>query len=626
LNYCIAGTAGHIDHGKTALIKSLTGMDTDRLKEEKERGISIDLGFAYLDLDNGLRCGIIDVPGHERFVRNMVAGSVGIDIVMLVVAANEGVMPQTAEHVDILKFLGIEKGIIVITKTDLATDSQIKNTEEEITELVEGTFLENVPLMHFSAVTGRGRKELLEKINELGRNIKKRDEKAPVLMPVDRVFTISGFGTVVTGTLQKGTIKIGDNLEILPEKLEVRIRNIQVHNETAAVAYAGQRVAVNLTGVSKEDLRRGNWLAEKNVYTPARMIDVYFKLLPERSVNLKNRTRIRLHLGTDEIIGRISFLEEQSLEPGKSQIAQFILEKEVVPSYGDSFVVRSYSPVETIGGGKILGGASKKHKFKSKQIITYLDQLNKGKEGDRLEHEILQNPFQPYNKIKQKGEEDNLKRLIASGKILNIQNYLIHAKNLEEIEGEIRRILEEFHRINPLRIGATALEIKKLVPVKYKQNLTGKTLNEILDSMTLKEKLLVKKSRYGLKDFKIKLNKEQEKLKEALEKETERELFKPPSVNYIKENFGKNTELKNVMAYMIEQGLLVPVEENIFHIEAINKAEKLITEKLKRDGKITAAEARDILGTNRKYAIILLEYFDSKKLTRRNGDVRVLVK
>jgi len=560
LNYCIAGTAGHIDHGKTALIKSLTGMDTDRLKEEIERGISIDLGFAYLDLDNGLRCGIIDVPGHERFVRNMVAGSVGIDIVMLVVAANEGVMPQTAEHVDILKFLGIKKGIIVITKTDLATDSQIKNTEEEIKELVEGTFLESAPLMYFSAVTGRGRKELLEKINELGRNMEKRDEKAPVLMPVDRVFTISGFGTVVTGTLQKGTIKTGDNLEILPRKMDVRVRNIQVHNETADVAYAGQRVAVNLTGVNKEDLRRGNWLAEKNVYTPARIIDVYFKLLPERSVNLKNRTRIRLHLGTDEIIGRVSFLEEESMEPGKSQAAQFILEKEVVPSYGDSFVVRSYSPVATIGGGKILCGASKKHKFKNQEIITYLDQLNKGKEGDRLEHEILQNPFQPYNKIKQKGEGDNLKKLIDSGKILNIQNYLIHAKNLEEIEEEILRILEEFHRINPLRIGATALEIKKFVTeVKYKQNLTGKTLNEILNGMTLKEKLIVKKSRYGLKDFKIKLNKDQEKLKEALEKETERELFKPPSVNYIKENFGKNAELKNVMAYMIEQGLMVPV-------------------------------------------------------------------
>ena len=627
MDYCILGTAGHIDHGKTALIKTLSGMDTDRLKEEKERGISIDLGFAYLDLDNGLRCGIIDVPGHERFIKNMVAGSVGIDIVILVVAANEGVMPQTVEHMDILRFLGIKQGIIVITKTDLATDGQIEKTRKEIKTLTAGTFLEEAPVICFSAANKAGSDDIKETIKKLYKNIGERDKSLPLLLPVDRVFTISGFGTVITGTIQKGHLKIGDTLEVLPAGKEVRVRNIQVHNEFAKEAWAGQRAAINLTGINKGDLKRGIWLASKKAFYPTKLISIYFTLLPGYEKSIKSRFRVRLHLGTNEIIGRIYFLEKQTILPGESQMAQLILEKEVIPSYGDLLVIRSYSPIATIGGGKILKGDNRKHKKNDTAVLENLYKLNKGKEDDRLEQEILQSPLSHYSKIKEKGEEDNLKKLIYSGKILNIQNYLIHIKDLEELEKEILLRLENFHEKNPLRTGPTSLEIKKEITLsKYKKLLITKVFKEILDNLVKKGKIEKQKNRFKTKNFQIKLNRKQENLKELIYSEFNKNLFKPPSLKQIKEKFGSRPELKEVMAYLIEQDIIVPIEDNIFHIKAINKAQTIIIDKLKTQEKITAAEARDALGTSRKYAIAILEYFDEKKITKRVGDTRILIR
>ena len=624
MHYCIIGTAGHIDHGKTALIKTLTGIETDRLKEEKERGISIDLGFAYMDLEKGKRCGIVDVPGHERFIKNMVAGAVGMDIVLLVVAATEGVMPQTIEHLDILRFLCIKKGIIVITKIDLATEDQVKNTEEEILDLVKGTFLEGAPIVLFSSVDGRGKEELKGILGKLYNDVEERDIKAPVILPVDRVFTISGFGTVVTGTLNKGTLNKGALLEVQPQNIEVRVRNIQVHNEFVERAYAGQRVAVNFIGADKEILKRGNWLLSKNVFSHNRFIDASFTLLPYPR-DLKNHSRIRLHIGTNEIIGRINFLESPGIKSGETQLVQFDLEKPVIISNGEHYVVRSYSPSETIGGGRVLQGVNLRHKAGDKKIIEYLYKLQEGERDNRLEHEISYTPFQSYSKFKQKGQEEDVKKLILSNKAILIQDTLLHIKDLKNIEEELLKILKEFHRSNPLRIGPTSLEIVKLLTDKrYNNELKVKILREILDGMT--DRIEVKKGRFKLKDFEIKFTQGQDKLKRDISLSFEKDLFKPPLIEDVKKEFGKYPDFKQVFSYLLEQDLLIPVQEGVmFYIKAIDKAKQIISEEIKREGKITAAKARDLFNTNRKYAIFLLEYFDRINFTRRIGDNRVLV-
>jgi len=621
LHYFIIGTAGHIDHGKTTLIKSLTGIETDRLKEEKERGISIDLGFAYLDSGRGEKFGIVDVPGHEKFIKNMVAGAAGMDIVLLVVAANEGVMPQTIEHLDIVRFLSIKKGVIIITKTDLATEEQIKNTKEEILELVQGTFLEGSPVVLFSSTDGRGIKELKKILEDLYEHVEARDINGPVILPVDRVFTISGFGTVITGTLQKGTIHKGDILEFQPQKKEARVRNIQVHNDFVDSACAGQRVAINITGVEKEDIERGNWLVCKEVFSPVKFIDCYFTRLSHYKKEFKSGQRVRIHIGTNEIIGRINFTEDDEIKPGESRIVQFNLEKPVIASYGDHFIIRNYSPMETIGGGKVLSGGDKKHKKTDKKLIEYLRELEKGEKDDRIEQEILHSPFQSYSKFTQQGHEEDIKKLIEEKKIILLQDSLLHIKDLKLIEEELIKIVTDFHKNNPLRIGANPVEITKLI-TKYRNNLKGKLLRDILERIPSLE---FKRGRFKLKDFKIILNDRQERLKNEILSIFETGFFKPPSLEEIKEKFGKNSDFKQVFAYLLEQNLIVSAKEAImFHKKAIEHAKEIIYREIKSEGKITAAKARDLFNTNRKYAIVLLEYFDSINFTKRTGDNRIL--
>jgi selenocysteine-specific elongation factor len=622
LHYFIIGTAGHIDHGKTTLIKSLTGIETDRLKEEKERGISIDLGFAYLDTGKGERFGIVDVPGHEKFIKNMVAGAAGMDIVLLVVDANEGVMPQTIEHLDILRFLSIKKGVIIITKIDLSTEEQIKNTKEEILDLVKGTFLETSPVVLFSSTDGTGIKELKKILGDLYEHVEKRDINAPLILPVDRVFTISGFGTVITGTLQKGTINKGDILEFQPGKIEARVRNIQVHNDFVDSACAGQRVAVNVTGVEKEDLERGNWLVCKGVFSPVKFIDCHFTRLSHYKKDFKSGSRVRLHIGTNEIIGRITFIEGEDIKPGDSQLVQFNLEKPVIASYGDHFIVRNYSPMETIGGGKVLCGGDRKHKKSDKKLIEYLTELEKGEKDDRIEKEILHNPFQSYSKFIQQGHEEDIKKLIEHKKIVLLQDNLLHIKDLKHIEEELVKILKDFHKNNPLRIGANPLEITRLI-TKYRDNLKGKLLREILEKLP---GLDFKRGRFKIKDFEIKLNEKQETLRNEILSIFEKNLFKPPSLEEIKEKFGNNSDFKQVFAYLLEQDMIVAAKEGImFHKKAIGKAKDIIYKEIKSEGKITAAKTRDLFNTNRKYAIVILEYFDSINFTKRIEDNRILV-
>jgi len=627
LDYCIIGTAGHIDHGKTTLIGALTGIDTDRLKEEKERGISIDLGFAYLELDDKMRIGIVDVPGHEKFIKNMVAGATGMDIVVLVVAANEGVMPQTIEHLDILRFLDLKKGMVVITKTDISTEEQIANTRCDIIELVKGTFLENSPVILFSPSDSKSLEEIKNVIREF-KDIPARDINVPVILPVDRVFAISGFGIVVTGTLQKGIINTGDYLEVLPQKIDVRVRNIQIHNEFSNKAVAGQRVAVNLTGVNREDIERGNWIVNKGIFTPSQFIDVSFTMLSHYGRSLKKNSRVRVHIGTNEIIGRMNFLEQEDMKPGESQIIQLILEKPVIASYGDRFIVRSYSPIETIGGGKVLQTSSVRHKYGDKKNIEYLYNLNEGKGDERLEYEILKSPFQSFSKYKDKGLEREVKYLIDKHKVFLISDNLIHVNDVKKIEEMILKLLEKLHKESPLRIGFTSLELSNIISdVKYKKELKGKLLKYFLENLANNNILENKKGRFKIREFEIKLNSRQEHLIKGISRELENNLFKPPGIQEIKDKFNMQKDARDILNYMLEHEILVLVKEDtIFHINGIRKAKEFIKEEIGKTNKINASRLRDILNTSRKYAISLLEYFDSINFTRRIGDDRILAK
>ncbi|MBI5709463.1 MAG: selenocysteine-specific translation elongation factor [Candidatus Eisenbacteria bacterium] len=358
----IVGTAGHIDHGKTALVRRLTGVDTDRLPEEKKRGISIDLGFAPLVTPAGVHVGIVDVPGHERFVKNMLAGVGGIDLVLLVVAADEGVMPQTREHLAIVRLLGVTRGIVVLTKRDLVEDEWVAEVRRDVAALLQGTPLAGAPLVEFSAVTGAGTAELLAAMDGQLAGVAARAHGEPARLPVDRVFTVEGFGTVVTGTLWRGRIRTGDALELLPDARSVRVRRVQVHGETVEEARAGQRTAVALHGVERDQVERGDWLVVPGSLRPSSILDVRFELLADVPKDWPANTRVRFHLGASEIIGRLVLLEGDAVRPGGSALAQVRLERPTVAARGDRFVVRQYSPSRTIGGGSVIEPVAQKRR------------------------------------------------------------------------------------------------------------------------------------------------------------------------------------------------------------------------------------------------------------------------
>ncbi len=386
----IIGTAGHIDHGKTTLVKALTGVDTDRLKEEKQRGISIDLGFAPFKLPGGQKAAIVDVPGHERFIRHMLAGAFGIDMVLLTIAADEGVMPQTREHMDIIELLGVDKGLVVITKKDLVDEEWMLLMEEEISEYLKGTILDGAPLMAVSAVTGEGIPDLLAAIENIAQQVQERSAEGYARLPIDRVFTIAGFGTVVTGTLWSGKINSGDTLELMPGGLQVKVRNLHVHNDKVNTAYAGQRVAVNLQGIELAEVRRGDLLATPGVLAPSYRIDARLRLLKSSKRSLSNWNRIRFHLGTDETMGRVVLLDRDQLNAGEEALVQLVMEKPVVAYQGDRFVIRYYSPVTTIGGGVVIDPRAPKQKRFREDVLEELskkeDSFGIGKQAGRDPH------------------------------------------------------------------------------------------------------------------------------------------------------------------------------------------------------------------------------------------------
>lgn len=632
MKHFIVGTAGHIDHGKTTLIKALTGRETDRLKEEQKRGISIELGFTYFDLPSGKRAGIIDVPGHEKFVKNMLAGVIGIDIVILVVAADEGVMPQTKEHLDILQLLGIKKGFIVLTKIDLVDEEWMELVMEDIKEHVKNTFLENAPIIPVSSTKNIGLDEVRDNIDSLIEEIEERSTKDMPRLPVDRVFTISGFGTIVTGTLISGTFKVGDEVEVFPGNKRGRIRSLQVHDEAADIVEAGQRVAMNIAGLKKSSICRGNVVAPIDSMKDTMMLDVKVKLLEDIPKIIENRSRVRLYIGTQEILCRIVLLDKEELSPGENAYAQLRLEESTVAKRGDKFILRFYSPMFTIGGGEVLEANPEKKKRFDNQAIEELEIKDKGKTEDVME-KVIKDKSKEFPTIKDisiytaMSEEDvsrEIENLKLKSKVITFSlskdTYVIHIEYFNYLQGKIEKELKRYHIDRPLKLGIGKEEIRS----KYFKNTKPRVADEFID-LLIKKGIVKQKNEYiFLEGFEIKYTEEQNKIKEEIKKIFIREEFLLPKYeDIVKEIKFDDDEIRQVFESLLDGGEVVKLKEDIYILKDIyKKAIIILKEYLDKNGSITVSQYRDLLNTNRKVSIALLEYFDEIKVTKRVGDKR----
>ncbi|PKM81744.1 MAG: selenocysteine-specific translation elongation factor [Firmicutes bacterium HGW-Firmicutes-14] len=634
MKHFIIGTAGHVDHGKTMLIKALTGKDTDRLKEEKERGISIELGFAPFTLPSGILAGVVDVPGHERFIKNMLAGVGGMDLVLLVIAADEGIMPQTREHLDIIDLLSIPRGIVVITKTDMVEEEWIDLVKEEIMELVEGTVLESAPVTEVSAVTGRGIPELIGLIDQAAAQLKERPVSGRARMPVDRVFSMTGFGTVVTGTLLEGSLTVGGTVEILPEKLEARIRGLQVHGKKTGDAVAGQRVAVNLAGIEKEEIGRGSVLAAPGLLKTSHRADVKLRLLPGAAKPLANRARVRVHIGTSEILARVILLENDELEPGKAGFAQLECEEPIVAARGDLFVVRSYSPMRTIGGGKVIDSGPPKRKRLNPAVIETLKTKEKGTPEELLQEFMYSSGQQVYtldDLLRGPGMDeavtrDSLALLVSQGLVKQFsadnKSYFILEPVLRQKEQELSENLEKYHNKYPLRQGISKEETRS----RLFSRLNNKQFNALLELYRVSGLIKITGDNISKNQFEPRPGKDREQVFKTI---TERYLstgFQTPGWDEITGEFKlSQAESEEVLNFFINRGLLVKLEDNILiHVENLEGARNAIVQFLREHGEMSLGEARDLLNTSRKYALPVMNYFDREKVTRRMDDKRVL--
>ncbi len=625
----IIGTAGHIDHGKTTLIKALTGRNTDRWEEEQRRGITIDLGFTYFDLKNGDRVGIIDVPGHERFINNMVAGVVGMDLVMLVVAADEGIMPQTREHMDILGELGIEKSILVLNKCDLVEEDWLELVKEEIKEELEGTFLEQAPIVEVSAATGQGIPELIEVIERLtAEEVVEKDVNTIPRLPIDRVFSLSGFGTIITGTLLAGTISKEDNLQVYPIGKECKIRNIQVHGQDVEKCYAGQRVAINLSNVKKSELRRGCVLAPPNNMKNTMLLDVKLNVLPSSMRVLTNHTRLHLFTGTSEILCRTVLLDKEEIGPGESGFVQLRLEEEIALRRGDKFVVRFYSPMETIGGGIVLEPNPKKKKRFDKDAIEELQRKESGSSEDVIElhvksHEetmITVTELAKLTALSMEEVTEDVQSLEQQGivKVFRMKKdtYVWHTIHEQNMRHRLTEALRGYHEKYPYRYGTKKAEIHMTYMKKVKLNVFDLYVEMLSEEGALKRH----QEFLQLPEFEVRKDSVYEKVLKTVQKQFEKVQFDFQRFSEISFGNIKREEVEDIMLLLIDEDIVVKITEDIYTLKSIiEKAKEVIQNRLKENPLITIAEVRDLLGTSRKSAKPILEYMDSIKVTKKNG-------
>jgi selenocysteine-specific elongation factor len=633
MKHFVLGTAGHVDHGKTSLIKVLTGVDTDRLKEEKERGITIELGFASLTLPSGETLGIVDVPGHEKFIKNMVAGAAGIDVVMLVIAADEGIMPQTKEHLHICSLLGITTGIVALTKIDLVEKDWLELVKSEITEFLQGSFLENAPIMSLSAIKQEGLTDLITAIDAAVSKINEKADDGIFRLPVDRVFTMKGFGTVITGTIVSDHIKIGEEIEILPEAITARIRGIQVHNQPVDAAWSGQRTAINLQGIEKSTIERGNVLVRPKTVWTSKRLDVFFEFLASNSKSLKNRALVRLHTGTSEIIARIVLLDKDELAPGQKAFAQLVLESADVIVASDRFVLRSYSPVTTIGGGQIIDPLPLKHKRKNEKIIADLTVLQSGSLPEKISVIMERTGFTGINLrgltfrlgINAKKIREALESSLSGKKAILLDSEdttVISAYFYNQLEDIISKNLAVYHKKNPLQEGISKEELKESLG----RAISAKLFNLALRGLGKKETIVSDKDNVRLTGHQVQLAGDLDSLRHDITRIYNDAGLTPPSLTDVVSGFkDQKAAAQSIIKLMLKDGDLIKINEDMcFSHEALGKLRDDYKAMLIKDGKATPATVKDLTGLSRKYIIPLMEYFDVNKLTVRVGDHRIL--
>lgn len=629
----VLGTAGHIDHGKTSLIKVLTGIDTDRLKEEKARGITIELGFAHLALPGGQLLGIVDVPGHEKFVKNMVAGATGIDLVALVIAADEGVMPQTREHIEICELLKVEHGLVVMTKIDMVDSDWLELVKEDMREYLSDTFLADAPIVEVSSVTGEGIKELIQVLDKLVREIPEREAGHIFRLPIDRVFSMKGFGTVITGTTISGRIDKGDEITIYPMGIQSRIRGLQVHNREVNSIRAGVRTAVNLQGIERAIVQRGNVLATKQSLKTTHMVDVWLDLLSSAPRKLKNRAKARFHSGTSEIISTVVLLDRDHLEPGDSCFAQIRLNEPTALLRDDRYVLRSYSPVRTIGGGKVLNALPGKKKRFSEAALSEMKMLYTGNLDEIIELFVSLGRFRgveqshlPFlTNTSKKRLDEVLKVLMARQRIIlydKERGILIHADFQKKARDEILDRLTRYHKKFPLKVGLIKEELRSRTAGAD----NAKLFNHLILQLAREGMIVQEKEVIRLKGHEVTLAQDQEKTRQKLEALYLKSGLQPPYFQEIKGKFPGNTSTE-VLEVMVKEGAILKIKEDLyFHHGAIDRLRLTLVEFLKNHGEITTPQFKDMTGASRKYTIPLIEYFDRIQLTVRVGDTRVLRK
>ena len=622
----ILGTAGHIDHGKTTLIKALTGRETDNLKEEKQRGISINLGFTYFDLPSKKRVGIVDVPGHEKFIKNMLAGACGIDIVLLVIAADEGVMPQTIEHLDILNYLDVKKGIIVLTKCDLVDEEFIELVKDDIREKTKRLFIEGAPIVEVDSVSRRGLDELVQKIDEISEDIEEKKTDAPSRMSIDRVFSLKGFGTIVTGTLIEGKISVDDEMTIYPSEKKVKVRNLQVHGCDVKTAYAGQRTAINLSNIKVSEIQRGDVIAQTGSVEESMMIDVNISLVEHCKKSLKHWDRIRIFHGTKQILCRIVPLNEDEIQYGESGYAQLRLEEKIVAKKGDRFIIRSYSPMDTIGGGVIIDTAPKKHKIYDESVIEALKIKEKGELKDILEEYLKLNlsnyitlkELVSYTGEKEEYVKEGLNALIDENKVFCVNKYYLHISHYQKLKERVIDILTKYHKQYRLRNGILKEELRS----KVDNSLKVKDMDVILNKMAEEKDIKVQDNLVSNYDFEVKFNQKQLSIKKEIEDKSRKNGLN--SLMTKDDICNKNKFYEEVLEALT--GETIQKLDDAYYIDkkVYENVKKYLLEYLNKNKEITVAQFRDITKSNRKISIVMLEHFDRNRITKRVEDKRIL--
>ena len=624
--HLIIGTAGHVDHGKTALIRALTGIETDRLKEEQERGISIDLGFAPFRLPHGGVAGIVDVPGHERFIHNMLAGVGGLDLVLLVVDVMEGVKPQTREHLAILKLLDIPRGIVVLTKCDLAEEDWIDLVEEEIREEVAGTFLASAPFCRVSALTGAGLPELAAAIEAVAVTVTGKDAAGPLRLPIDRHFSVAGCGTVVTGTLLSGRVTVGDNVELLPPGETVRVREVQVHGKKVEVASAGQRVALNLAGVERERLQRGAVIGTPGRFEQTERFDARLTLLAEAPRPLQFRDPVHLYLGTARAVGVIALLDRDQLKPGESALVQIHLDRPLVAHRQDRFIVRSYSPMTTIGGGTVIDPAPLKHKRFRAEVMQTLKELESGERAFLLQ-KLAGAPCLRVKELEQLaalGRErivDHLEALQRDGKVLPLADQWTTADTARSWRRQLQQALARFHEAHPLLPGIPKATLKGALPTA----LGPKAFEELLNCAAAAGELELLGDTLCQPGYIPTPQGEQAQHIERIAAAYIADGTQAKNRQEMLDRLGLSSEIAEpCFAFLCAGGRLVKLnEESFLDAATYTAAVNALAVHFAAQQTLTLAEFRDKIGSNRKLTQALLEYWDGLKYTLRQGDARV---